>query len=329
MEILTIACPSDPVKVSPSGVPIPVSFVVPYVEGGLAPINITCEPTSGSTFSLGTTTVSCEAQDSLQQAARCSFNVSVKLSLGIARIVAFGDSITRGLMSGVIRSSDGVQSVQLFDRTKTYPFRLQSKLQNLFGPGSIVVINQGIDGEQAQQGLSRLSTVLAGLRPDTVLLMEGTNDLSRQRTQSEIMGVALTMERQVVEAKRQGVDPFLATIPPSRRYAHGLGAPILSDFLRAVAGRQNVPLVDIYTLLNEAQCRTRPFSFSGTFRSSIRRLPSLVQGACIGDDGLHPTAQGYELIAEEFFNRILEVYGSGTSRVSSTRLKTLMGNPGY
>ena len=329
VQTLTIACPADQVAVSPSGIPIQVSFASPAVHGGLTPVTSVCGPASGSMFPPGATTVRCEAQDGIQQTASCSLVVSVLQSLGIARIVAFGDSITRGIMSGRIRQLDRVDFAQSFDGTKTYPFRLQTKLQNLFGPRSIKVINQGRDGELAREGLSRLSSVLAGLRPDTVLLMEGTNDLVRRRTQSELMGVALAMERQVREARRQGVDVLLATIPPARRYSHRIGAPVLSNFLRDVAVRQNVPLVDIFTRLNEAQCSTLSLSFVPALRLPTVRSPFLTQAACIGDDDLHPTAKGYELIADEFFTRILQVYGPGGSQGISTRMKMLFGSRGY
>ena len=212
-------------------------------------MTIGCDAASGSTFAVGTTTVTCDARDLLQQAVSCTLSVSVQEPLGIARIVAFGDSITFGITSDLIPALGRVELTRSFDQTKSYPSRLQAKLQQLFGAGAIEVINQGQEGETALEALPRLSGVLAGLRPDIVLLMEGTNDLYHQTTDAVVMEVAAAMEGLVVEARHQGVDPMLATIPPQRGTPQDFLPPILNDFLRQVAIRQNVPLVDIYTLL--------------------------------------------------------------------------------
>ena len=170
----------------------------------------------------------------------------------------------------------------------------------------------------ALNALSRLTEVLATLHPDAVLLMEGTNDLFGRTSSSELMEVAAAMESLVIEARRQGVDPILATIPPQRSTPQDSLPPVLSDLLRQVAVRQNVPLVDIYTLLNEAICMTLPTSPT-----------THDQGACIGDDGVHPTAEGYELMANEFFDRILGVYGAAAVPTTSSRMRVLFGSRGY
>ena len=56
----------------------------------------------------------------------CTLEVSVQESLGIARIVAFGDSITRGRKADLIPSLDRAELDLTFDPTKTYPARLKS-----------------------------------------------------------------------------------------------------------------------------------------------------------------------------------------------------------
>ena len=45
--------------------------------------------------------------------------------------------------------------------------------------------------------------------------------------------------------------------------------------------------MDIYTLLNSGVC-----------------LPM----SCIGDDNIHPTALGYSAMADEFYERLVELY---------------------
>ena len=269
VQALAIACPADAAGLSPSGVPIPVDYSPPVVQGGLSPVTTECDPASGSTFSVGGTTVTCEAPDAVQQAVSCTLLVSVQESLGIARIVAFGDSITRSLQSDLIFRLDRADLGTSFDPTETYPARLQQ----LLGADAIEVINAGLDGELAVDALPRFMEVLAGSRPDSVLIMEGTNDLccGPERV-VEIPAVAAAVESLVVEARRQGVDPIMATISPQRSTPQAFLPPVLSDRLRQVAVRQNVPLVDIYTLPgcgSPRRCRTSaPGSSSPSFSSS-------------------------------------------------------------
>ena len=329
VQPLAIACPADMFAVSPTGVPIPVSFGPPIVQGGLAPLTGGCDPASGTTFSVGRTTVSCDAQDALQQAVSCTLEVSVQESLGIARIVAFGDSITRGLKADLIPSLDRAELDLTFDPTKTYPARLQARLHQLFGVGAIEVLTAAQDGGRALDALPRLTEVLTSLRPDTVLLMEGTNDLFSNTLTAQLMDVAAAMEGLVIEAKRLGVDPLLATIPPQRGTPQRFLPPVLSDFLRDAAVRQNVPLVDVYTVLNDARCMTLPALRAPALRLPTLRSPTDAQGACIGDDGVHPTEEGYELMANEFFDRILGVYGAAAVPTTSSRMRVLFGSRGY
>ena len=55
---------------------VPVTFVATATDGGAA-IAVTCAPASGSSFSPGTTTVTCSATDSCTNVARCTFTVTV------------------------------------------------------------------------------------------------------------------------------------------------------------------------------------------------------------------------------------------------------------
>ena len=81
-----------------------------------------------------------------------------------AVILAFGDSLT----AGVGTAPD-----------KSYP----AVLASITGRQ---VINRGISGEETAQGLSRLPEVLADTQPDLVILIEGGNDILRNRPAADI-----------------------------------------------------------------------------------------------------------------------------------------------
>ncbi len=111
--------------------------------------------------------------------------------------------------------------------------------------------------------------------------MEGANDLLEREGDPAL----IALEDMVREAQGAGAKVFLATIPPQRPDGarhRALVAALIPDFnkeIRAIAQRTNATLVDIEPVI-------------------------LADMTLIGDDDLHPTAQGYQVIADTFFKVI-------------------------
>lgn len=213
-------------------------------------------------------------------------SVTVVPTLRVSSILAFGDSLTAGVTSSVIPTS-----VQL-EPNSSYPARLLELLNQRYGAQTISVTNAGVGGEDAADAIFRLQSELGRVQPDVVLIMEGTNDLESDSMTPGLQGAA-AIETMVQDARSRGVDPILATIPPQRTSRET--APLVepyNDIMRQIAIRQGVPLVDVHQIISVGQCLG---------------AGSLVL-SCLGDDDLHPTAQGYELIANAFFQRLMDLY---------------------
>ena len=83
------------------------------------------------------------------------------------KYLAFGDSITFGVGDNPERARLG------------YPPRLENMLQT--AGVSATVLNFGEPGENTTEGITRIDSVLAqGGAGDVLILMEGTNDISRK-----------------------------------------------------------------------------------------------------------------------------------------------------
>src|SRR5437870_790596 len=80
---------------------------------------------------------------------------------GPFKVVALGDSITRGTRPGV-------------KPEETYPAYLQAGLKKAGLDGELV--NVGVGGERTDQALRRLDRAVLDLKPHAVLIMYGTND---------------------------------------------------------------------------------------------------------------------------------------------------------
>jgi lysophospholipase L1-like esterase len=261
-----------------------VSYPTPEATGGQPPVTVTCTPASNTSFPVGSTTVTCEAVDRANRQTSCSFFVSVvRPRLVATRFLAFGDSLTLGVTSAS-------PTMLLANRPDSYPFKLGALLTARYQTQTPEALNDGVGGETAARtpasqsiGRLRLPGSLDANDPEVLLLMEGTNDLLSGTTGAENALVAL--EEMVILGRGRGARVLLATIPPQRsgglRNRDRVAAmiPGFNDSIRQIAARQGVPLVDVYRALEN--------------RMDL-----------IGVDDLHPTPQGYDLIAMTFFDVI-------------------------
>jgi lysophospholipase L1-like esterase len=255
---------------------------------GAPPVSVSCTPASGGSFPVGTSTIVCLATDALQRTAACSFTVTVTAPprINLTRFVAFGDSMTLGEIPGLgLNPFTGHFAV---DPGSAYPRRLEVALVGRYTAQTPFVRNAGQSGEKAIEGRSRLSSVLAGAGLEVLLLMEGANDLIAANPRAIDPAVS-AMQFMVRDAKSRGLRVFVATLPPQNPLAccprRGTGAALVEPYnnqLRSMAAAENVTLVDV-------------FQGFGTSFSDL-----------IDFDGLHPTAAGYQRIADLFFASITQ-----------------------
>ena len=204
-------------------------------------------------------------------------------------IVCIGDSITAGIVRGAQDPADARR-----DPAGGYPGRLQRR----FGARAHVV-NRGLPGGSARIWLldpagdgaifwdavqrafpdldtsatiaspSILLRVLAADRPNVVVIMLGSNDLSEDPDDPQAAAKAAERLAEVVrQARTRAPIVLIATVPPNRRDPRQLQTA-LNDLLRAT----EPDVLDV----------GRRFSAAGW-----RRL--------LGDD-IHPNARGHALIA--------------------------------
>lgn len=291
----TLTCPS-PVRAVLKGDEAPaITFDSPVVQGGVAPVSITCMPPSGTTFTVGTTSVTCTATDANARSGSCAFDVVVERppTLTAVKFLAFGDSVTAGTLSRPCTSSAPADATAwmllALDIPESYPAKLQNLLAARYVAQTVGVVNEGWPGEPAVgAGEERLPEMLEDHRPEVLLLLHGFNDLfaaGRSRTfDTSVPRIAGALEDMVDTAKSRRVRVLLATLPAlDAGGCRGAGAPgvtALNDLIRGIAADEGVGLVDLYVQLG------------GT------------PDGIIGIDGLHPTESGYTQIAQVWFEAI-------------------------
>ena len=199
-------------------------------------------------------------------------------AIGITRYMAFGDSITWGAYSAwegrFLAAANG-----------GYPERLQAALTSRHSPQQFVVFNDGSPGEFAVNALMRFRTSLTTRQPQTVLLLEGINDLGNDVPPAQ---VAAGVFRMVDAAAALGIPVGVATMyqtyavtDPDGHYRHNGAAavPAFNAELRRLAqGRLNVHLVDLE--------------------------PTMGNRSLVGADGVHLTDEGFNAVTAAFLQRI-------------------------
>jgi acyl-CoA thioesterase I len=206
---------------------------------------------------------------------------STPARLRITRILAFGDSMTAGIVSPTFVPL-GLDA----GRSESYPFKLQTLMTARYTEQTISVFNAGLPGEKASEARSRLARSISESTPELLLLLEGANDLNSIVPPAINAGVDATvaaMEDMVRDTTGRGIPVLLATLP-AQRPPKGGAADFLSRYnngLKTMASKKGATIVDINALLS----------------------PSL-----IGQDGLHPSEPGYQRMAEIFLDAIKQQY---------------------
>jgi lysophospholipase L1-like esterase len=298
VDPITLICPSDIRIENVPTASLAVTYSTPTTTGGVPPIAISCAIVSGAVFNLGETVVVCTGTDGVRF-GQCQFKVTLVASIPLLRLtnfLAFGDSITAGENGEDAR-------VRIIDVPNSYEMQLQTMLAQHYTAQMPTVGLDGIGGETAVQGATRIAADLDVRRPEVLLLLEGVNDLNGDLTNNQ-RDIINSLRSDILAAKVRGIVTFVSTLLPEdpKGYrAHNADeiGPV-NAAIRALAAEQGVTLVDT----NAA------YGIHG------------VVGDYLDADGLHPTAAGNHATALAFFAAIqatLEVPVTSSSLAPAAR----------
>ncbi len=157
---------------------------------------------------------------------------------------------------------------------ESYPAILQERL--IKANYHYTVINAGVSGDTTAGGLRRLDWVLKS-RPTIVILVLGGNDGLRGLPLDDTYA---NLEKIIQRLKAEGVTVLLAgmKIPPNYGDAYTTEFSMMYEKL---AGEYDVTLM--------------PF-----FLENVAMRPHLTQA-----DGIHPTAEGYQIIVDNLLERLV------------------------
>ncbi|HNS50263.1 MAG TPA: GDSL-type esterase/lipase family protein [Anaerolineae bacterium] len=182
------------------------------------------------------------------------------------RYLAFGDSITRGEYGGFT----------------PYPALLEAMLDSMVGPSE--VINSGVNGEKTIGGLFRIGNELGLYRPQYVLIMEGTNDVTHNIPPSEVQENLMVMV-DIARNSISGIKIMFATLIPRKDGLNPRTQAMNEQGVAPAAAGKHVPLCDQWTA----------FYSDPNWRQLYY-------------DYLHPNQEGLQRLAETFYACITEYW---------------------
>ncbi len=321
VQQLSITCPASFEIDDVVGASQAVTYTAPVVTGGVAPVSSTCTTASGADFPIGATPVTCTATQSVGADATCAFTVTLvaRPILSATTFMAFGDSITAGEINdynpgNTCASQPAGRAFAPFDVMPdvAYPADLQGLLAARYTGQTFTVTNNGESGADSTEVLRIVSASIGADPPQVVLLLEGFIDLAESHLDA-IPGLISNLDTEISLARSRGVGKvFLSSILPvleRNRGCEASNAEIVAanSEIRALADRDGVFFVDGHA------------AFTGQ------------ESTLLGLDGLHPNQQGYQVLAQTFFDAIrgqLEAAApSAASRLPLSRPHVKVGAP--
>lgn len=177
------------------------------------------------------------------------FSLVATCSAEPLRIVTLGDSITKGVRAGVAED-------------QTFAAELQRQLRAAQFPDA-EVINVGIGGEQAGQGLARLARDVVAKQPSIVTIMYGHNDsyidAGKTTVRVSIPRFRADISQLVERLREAGITPILMTPPAYSKKSAPNGAgehcnvklSRYAEVIRQQSETLQVPLVDHFAAWEE------------------------------------------------------------------------------
>lgn len=143
-------------------------------------------------------------------------------------------------------------------------------------------INRGISGQTTPQMLLRFRQDVVALRPEVVVILAGTNDIAGNTGPMTLEQIMDNLESMAEIAKANNIAVVLSSVLPAEDYPWRPGLepnkkiPALNKMIRAYAEQNGIVYLDYFSALTNSK--------NG-------------MDSELAHDGVHPTKNGYEIMA--------------------------------
>jgi lysophospholipase L1-like esterase len=227
--------------------------------------------------------------------------------------LTFGDSITFGVTTTLFTDpNNGFKSI-LAGSTTSYGERLRVLMSDRYRNQNISVTVAGNPGECATQpcgandqyGIGRLPGTLTPAQ-DLVIILEGVNDLNTGFNPDAIINAL----RQMIQTARAAGKPVIlcGLTPVKARETDPTADPSLWKANPFAVADLNKRIEDLKTQLGVPRVNMFEAFGAGDYNSPVACNGSASCRSFLSADGLHPSADGYQKMAEAVFAKIVEAF---------------------
>lgn len=125
-------------------------------------------------------------------------------------LMAFiGDSVTHGCFEVFIDHKNEIGVV--YEPDNGYPYRLKHKLDQMYPAGAVSVLNAGVSGEGAAQGLARIDRDVICKNPDLVVIAFALNDSMNDHVQEGLQIYRAAMADMIAKVQAAGAECIVLT----------------------------------------------------------------------------------------------------------------------
>jgi lysophospholipase L1-like esterase len=145
-------------------------------------------------------------------------------------------------------------------------------------------VNRGIGGQTTPQMLVRMYPDVIDLKPAALIILAGTNDISRNTGPETIAMIEENFQAMAELAGAHGIKVILCSLTPVSDYTKN----------KQTNGRPPADILKLNVWLRDYAARVHAV-FADYYAATIDDKGMLREG--YSDDGLHPNVKGYELMA--------------------------------
>ena len=219
---------------------------------------------------------------------------------GPITIVAFGDSVTHGALSGE------------YDQESVYWNRLRRQIIALNPYMPVNVINAGIGGITAKESIGRMDAQVLRYKPDLIIVCFGLNDVNR-----ELEDYLEAMETIFGKAKASGAEVIFMTPNMLNTYVAEDTEESLKEFAAITAEAQNSGRMDRYMQEVTALARRMQVTVCDCYAKwkELSRTQDTTRLLCNRIN--HPTREMHRLFADCLFETIFGNDAKATEELES------------
>lgn len=166
-----------------------------------------------------------------------------------------------------------------------------------FFPGK-PYINRGIGGQTTPQMLIRFRQDVVNLHPRVVVILAGTNDIAGNTGPERVEDIEANYASMAEIARANDIRVVLSSVTPVNNYT--------PESLNLFAGRSPAKILELNDWMKD-YCATTGCVYLDYFSAMVDDKGLLKRG--LAQDGLHPNAEGYKImapLAEEAIKKALK-----------------------